>query len=215
MEVFIDYRVWRVGELESGALLGMLEGTHRAVLMDHPLEAETIVALQATGQRCLALLPAPTSAWDGLKFALHDLRHLAQFFMPEHHRGQVGFFKMIAAAMRTQAWVELDKTLGCEWREGRDAVLSDMNGSASFLWAGLRSKLEQAIRVRDDVDSLRDSWFEIFSFPSEIRAAAESAGSRRSDPMAWRALQAFFEARAMGSTVFSLAPSRLEGFRPS
>jgi hypothetical protein len=69
-----------------------------------------VLALQARGRRCVCLLDDAAALAhgdprhrDGLAFALHDLCHLEKFVAPEHHAGQVGFFRLVERALETPA----------------------------------------------------------------------------------------------------------------
>jgi hypothetical protein len=68
---------------------------------------------------------------NGLAFALHDLCHLEKFVAPEHHAGQLGFFRLVQRALDTPALPALDREPDDAWRADRDYVLADMNGSPS------------------------------------------------------------------------------------
>lgn len=202
LQLVLRHRIWRMGALEIRALQGLAAGTHLAERADRCLSAEAIVGLQAEGRRCLALLPEEGPALPGLEFALHDLRHLAKYFDPVHHRGQVGFFREVRSATRKQGWATIDAVLGPLWCIERDQVLSDMNGSSAFLWAALRTKLERALtrlqaakRPKEEIEDLRAGWLSLFAFPPEVLDAARLARSRRSEPRAWSVLQGHFEAR--------------------
>ena len=59
---------------------------------------------------------------DGLTFALHDLCHLEKFVAPEHHAGQVGFFRLVERALETPAMAALDRALDDPWRADSDCV---------------------------------------------------------------------------------------------
>ena len=68
------------------------------------LSARALLRRQAQGRRCVALLDDEAARAhgdprhpDGLSFALHDLCHLEKFVAPEHHHGQIGFFRAVDA----------------------------------------------------------------------------------------------------------------------
>ena len=80
--------------------------------------ARRVLALQARGRRCVCLLDDAVALAhgdprhpDGLAFALHDLCHLEKFVAPEHHAGQVGFFRLVGRALETPALAALDREL--------------------------------------------------------------------------------------------------------
>jgi hypothetical protein len=204
---FAEHRVCGVGELESRALVGWANGARTADLYDRELDATEIVALQADGRRCVSLLDGP----DGLGFALHDLRHLEKFFQAEHHRAQVGFFRIIDRALPRCA--SLDADLDDAWRIERDRVLADMNGSPIFLFAVLKMKLKVAVRRRfardhgvpppergplDDREleayaPMLERLLDALDLPPPIRAAARSINARRDRPDHARALLDYLE----------------------
>jgi hypothetical protein len=114
-----------------------------------------VLARQAAGRRCVSLLEdLAARAWgdprhpDGLSFALHDLHHLEKFVAPEHHRGQVGFFRCMQRALAGDALAELERSFDETWRRDRDYVIADMNGSSVFLFAVLKMRLNMAVRRR-------------------------------------------------------------------
>jgi hypothetical protein len=117
--------------------------------------ARRVLALQARGRRCVCLLDDAAAREHGdprhptgLAFALHDLCHLEKFVAPEHHAGQIGFFRLVERALETPALAALDRELDDAWRADRDYVLADMNGSAVFLLAALKMRLTLAVRRR-------------------------------------------------------------------
>jgi hypothetical protein len=110
---------------------------------------------------------------NGLAFALHDLCHLEKFVAPEHHAGQVGFFRLVERALETPALAALDRELDDVWRADRDYVLADMNGSAVFLLAALKMRLTLAVRRRGgDAEAAVDVLLRAMGLPDDVREAA-------------------------------------------
>jgi hypothetical protein len=79
---------------------------------------------------------------------LHDLCHLAKFSDPAHYQEQVGFFRALKAGFEHPRWQAEQLTLDPEWRQARDRVCADMNGSCVYLFAVLKMKLKMAARRR-------------------------------------------------------------------
>jgi hypothetical protein len=92
---------------------------------------------------------------DALSFALHDLHHLEKFVAPEHHAGQVGFFRCMRRALADAEFVALQRTFDDAWIADRNYVIADMNGSAVFLFSVLKMRLAMAIRRRVAADGHR------------------------------------------------------------
>jgi hypothetical protein len=201
VRLIADYRLWSVGELESRGLVGWAMGRRSALLFDEPITPKHIVELQAEGLRCVSLL-ARIPPREGLDFALHDLRHLEKFFDPDHHRAQIGFFRSWARALGKNDSDRFDGTLDETWREDRDRVLADMNGSPIFLFAVLKMKLKVAVRRRlarergveppfknalDDEElaayaPFLDRLLDLLELTGEVRAAAREISARRDRP---------------------------------
>ena len=79
--------------------------------------ARRVLALQARARRCVCLIEDAAARAhgdprhpDGLTFALHDLCHLEKFVAPEHHAGQVGFFRLVERALETPAMIALERS---------------------------------------------------------------------------------------------------------
>jgi hypothetical protein len=154
---------------------------------------------------------------DGLSFVLHDLCHLEKFAAPEHHRGQVGFFRATQAALDHHAFAAIERELDGEWRTDRDYVISDMNGSAVFLFAVLKMKVNMAVRrrlarargerpategpldarERAALEPVLGTLFEAMALPADVRPSAFAVSARRSYPAEARLLLAHFEARGV------------------
>jgi hypothetical protein len=139
----------RMPDAVPHALVAWANGARRVALLDFVPSPRELLALQATGARCVSLLDEgiPTGAHaDRLAFAVHDLCHLEKLFAPEHYEGQVGFFASLDRALADARFVAVETTLDETWIRERDAVLADMNGSCAFLFAALKNKLFLAIR---------------------------------------------------------------------
>ncbi len=183
------------------------DGGQRPVdlLFDVP-SARDVLARQARGRRCVCLLEDAAARAhgdprhpDGLAFALHDLCHLEKFVAPEHHAGQVGFFRAVERALETPAMRDLQLRLDDAWRADRDYVIADMNGSAVFLFAALKVKLALAVgRCLGAgrplaVEQALDLLFDAMGLPDDVRDAARDVSRRRDRPAAARRLLAHFE----------------------
>src|SRR5262249_36680325 len=145
-----------------------------------------------------------------------DLCHLEKFVAPEHHAGQVGFFRAVDRALDDAAMQDLDGALDDAWRAERDYVISDMNGSAVVLFAALKMKLNMAgapapapaarppaptsgpldDAERAAVQPALDVLFEAMELPGELRDGARAVSTRRDRPAEARRLLDHFEARA-------------------
>jgi hypothetical protein len=196
VRLFAEHRLYKIGELESRALVGWAEGTRSAVLLDREAPVEEIVGLQAAGMRCVSLLD--TDLERGVEFALHDLRHLEKLFDPQHHRAQIGFFRLLARVIGSEPWCAFDRELDEEWIAGRDYALADMNGSPIFLFAVLKMKLKMAVRRKlardrgeappargaldaDEIEAFRatfERYLEVLGVPEQLRWPARMISAR-------------------------------------
>jgi hypothetical protein len=184
--------------------------------------ARRLLALQARGRRCVCLVEDAAARAhgdprhpDGLTFALHDLCHLEKFVAPEHHAGQVGFFRLVERALDTPAMIALERELDDTWRADRDYVIADMNGSAIFLFAALKMKLNMAVRRRRERERgivvrsgpldaeeraaaapALDLLVRAMGLPDDVRDAALAVSPRRDRPADARRLLDHFEAEA-------------------
>jgi hypothetical protein len=129
-----------VPETAAQALCAWVGEPGRALRLDHAPTVRAVLALAAGGRRPVSLLDGEA----GLDFLLHDLCHLEKFHDPEHHRGQVGFFRLLDRVVDGAGWAALESGLDDDWRVHRDHVLADMNGSPVFLYLVLRARLVDA-----------------------------------------------------------------------
>jgi hypothetical protein len=223
LRVFAERRVRGVPEDVARGLLAWDRGGRPADLLFEIPTAAGVLARQARGRRCVCLLDDAAARAhgdprhpDGLAFVLHDLCHLEKFVAPEHHAGQVGFFRAVARALATPAMQALDRELDDAWRAERDYVISDMNGSAVFLFAALKMKVNMAVRRRlarlrggpaptsgpldaDEraaVEPALGVLFEAMGLPADLRDGALAVSARRDRPAEARRLLDHFEALA-------------------
>jgi hypothetical protein len=151
LDLVATTRLCRVSLPVARALVAWGAGERRVRLLDRiPLPMELLV-MQAEGERCVSLLDDGVSAApheDGLAFAMHDLCHLEKFVEPEHHVGQVGFFRALCAATREPGWSAFVGQFDPDFVADLEHVVADMNGSAVFLFAALKMKLKMAVRRR-------------------------------------------------------------------
>jgi hypothetical protein len=155
LAVLARRRVRGVSEAVVRGLLAWERGTRPVDLLDDIPTATAVLARQACGRRCVSLLDDATAAAhgdprhpDGLTFVLHDLEHLEKFVDPAHHRGQIGFFRCVERAFADRDFQRLQAGFDATWAADRDYVISDMNGSAIFLFSVLKMKVNMAVRRR-------------------------------------------------------------------
>jgi hypothetical protein len=203
LRTFAERRVRGVPEPVVRGLFAW-DGDERPVdlLFEIP-SARRVLALQARGRRCVCLIDDAVALAhgdprhpDGLTFALHDLCHLEKFVEPEHHAGQVGFFRIVERALAAPAMTAVERDLDDAWRADRDYVIADMNGSAVFLFAALKMKLKLAVLRRlhrDAVAPTLDVLLHAMALPDDIRAAARAVQPRRDHPADARRLLDYFE----------------------
>ncbi len=159
------------------------------------------IAAKARARRCVCLIDDAAARAhgdprhpDGLTFALHDLCHLEKFVTPEHHAGQVGFFRLVERALDAPAMIALDAELDDGWRADRDYVIADMNGSAVFLFAALKMKLKLAVgRRQAPFDPALEILLGAMDFRDDVRDAARAVSPRRDHPAAAYRLLDHFE----------------------
>ena len=209
LQTFAERRVRGVPEDVVRGLFAWDRGERPVDLRFDVPAARQVLALQARGRRCVGLLEDAAARAhgdprhpDGLTFALHDLCHLEKFVAPEHHAGQVGFFRIVERALNAPAMAALDRELDDGWRADRDYVIADMNGSAVFLFAALKTKLAMAVHRHLNAPDLAaaepavDVLLDAMGLPDDVRDAARAVSRRRDRPAAARRLLAHFEAAA-------------------
>ena len=233
LSVFARRRVRGVPEAVARGLLAWDQGHRPADLLFVVPTARQVLARQAAGRRCVCLLDDASALAhgdprhpDGLTFVLHDLCHLEKFVEPEHHAGQVGFFRCVARALTRAPMADLEETFDDTWRADRDYVISDMNGSAIFLFSALKMKVNMAVRralartrgwpaptggrlndqERAAVSPALDVLFEAMDLPADLRAGAAAVSTRRDHPAEARRLLTFFEALSRTGIPTRAAP---------
>jgi hypothetical protein len=224
LSVFATRRVRGVSPVVAGALLAWARGERPVDLVFDILPAREILRRQAAGRRCVALIDDQVARAhgdprhpDGLSFALHDLCHLEKFVAPDHHRGQLGFFRAVERALDSAPIAALESTLDATWAADRDYVVADMNGSAVFLFSVLKMRLAVAVRRRRaraegrpapttgglqaaDQEALRPvlaTWFQAMGLPESLRTEAAMVSARRDHPAHARRLLDYFEAQGL------------------
>lgn len=224
LSVFARRRVRGVPEPVCRGLLAWGRGERPVDLLEAVPAARAVLDRQARGRRFVSLVDDAAALAhgdprhpDGLSFALHDLCHLEKFVAPEHHRGQVGFFRAVAGALKNPRFTALEATFDRTWRADRDYVIADMNGSAVFLFASLKMKLNMAVRRRLARDAGRpapttgpldaaeraalvpalDLLFDALALPADLRAPAHATSARRDHPGGARLLLAHFQERGV------------------
>ena len=222
LRTFAERRVRGVPEPVVHGLFAWDRGERPVDLLSEIPSARGLLALQARGRRCVCLIEDAAARAhgdprhpDGFTFALHDLCHLEKFVAPEHHAGQVGFFRVVERALAAPATAALERDLDDTWRAERDYVIADMNGSAVFLFAALKMKLTMAVRrrlqrerglavrsgrldaeERAAIAPTLDTFLGAMDLPDDVRDAARAVSPRRDDPTAARRLLDHFEAEA-------------------
>jgi hypothetical protein len=204
LQTFAERRVRGVPEAVVRGLFAWDRGERPVDLLFEVPAARRLLALQARGRRCVCLVEDAAALAhgdprhpDGLSFALHDLCHLEKFVAPEHHEGQVGFFRLVERALATPAMTALDGELDDGWRADRDYVIADMNGSAVFLFAALKMKLKLAVGRRlARFEPALEVLIGAMGLPDDVREAARAVSPRRDRPADARRLLDHFEAEA-------------------
>jgi hypothetical protein len=202
LRTFAERRVRGVPEDVVRGLFEWDRGQRPVELLFEIPSARRVLALQARGQRCVCLVDDAAALAhgdprhpDGLTFALHDLCHLEKFVAPEHHAGQVGFFRIVERAFASSEMAELERDLDETWRADRDYVIADMNGSAVFLFAALKMKLKMAARRSGRADA-EQVLLRAMGLPDELREAARLVSARRDRPAEARRVLEHFESEA-------------------
>ncbi len=209
LQTFAERRVRGVPEDVVRGLFAWDRGQRPVDLLFQVPPARGVLARQARGRRCVCLLDDAAALAhgdprhpDGLAFALHDLCHLEKFVAPEHHAGQIGFFRAVEQALETPEMIALDRRLDETWRADRDYVIADMNGSAVFLFAALKMKLTLAegrclaAGGPADADQALEVLLEAMRLPDDVRRAARAVSRRRDRPAAARRLLDHFEGQS-------------------
>ena len=205
--VFARRRVRGVPEPVAAGLAAWARGQRPIDLIQAIPRASEVLELQADGRRCVSLLEDAVARAhgdprhpDGLTFALHDLCHVEKFVSPDHHRGQVGFFRAIGQALADGPFANLERTFDPLWRSDRDYVIADMNGSAIFLFAVFKMRIKMAVRRRTDPTreptafaAAIDTLCAGMSLPPSLRDAAHLVSARRDHPGLARRLLTHFE----------------------
>jgi hypothetical protein len=213
LRTFAERRVRGVPEAVVRGLFAWDGGGRPVDLLLEVPSARRVLALQARGRRCVCLLEDAAALAhgdprhpDGLAFALHDLCHLEKFVAPEHHAGQVGFFRLVQRALETPALSAVDSELDDTWRADRDYVIADMNGSAVFLFAALKTKLLMAVqrcapRGANQADAAVEVLLGAMGLPGDVRDAAWAVSRRRDRPAQARRLLDHFEAAGVSDSL--------------
>ncbi len=231
LDLVAGTRLVGVSQAVATALVAWGLGQRRVRRLEHVPRPLDVLAWQATGERCVSLLPDDVPAAphaDGLAFAMHDLCHLEKFVDPKHHAGQVGFFRSMHEAMTRPAWGPFVERFDVELVREIEHVVADMNGSAVFLFAALKMKLKMAVRRRvarelgrragevhtsGPLDADEQAAFDqelltlldLLALRGDVRSAALSVSTRRDDPDAALSILARFE--ALGIAQFDSAGS--------
>lgn len=214
VRLFAERELCRVPAAVPRALVAWADEARPVDLLFEVPSPRAILARQARGRRVVSLLDegartAPHE--DGLAFAVHDLCHLEKFVDPTHHVEQVGFFALTHAAFEQDRFQALEASLDDLFRDERDHVIADMNGSAAFLFLTLRGKLKLAVRRRVALrrgapcasgpldaeercacDEADEALFDLFDLRGEARLGARRVTSRSSDEAAAASLVAYF-----------------------
>jgi hypothetical protein len=218
--IFATRRVRGISPVVAHALLAWARGERPVDLLSAVVPAHDILRRQAAGRRCVALLDDDAARAhgdprhpDGLSFALHDLCHLEKFVAPEHHLGQVGFFRAVARAFADREITALEQRFDAIWSADRDYVMADMNGSAVFLFSVLKMRLAMAVRRRRAGDlgyplptsggldaeeraallPALSLLFQQMGLPEALRTEALAVSARRDQPAHARRLLDHFE----------------------
>jgi hypothetical protein len=235
LRVFASRRVRGVSPVVARALLAWARGQRPVDLLFEVLPAREVLRRQAAGRRCVSLLDDGAALAhgdprhpDGLSFALHDLCHLEKFVEPQHHCGQMGFFRALDRALAAGELAALERTFDSTWIADRDYVIADMNGSAVFLFSVLKMRVGMAVRRRLAAEKGRLApesgrldpeergalapalaiLFGAMGLPPALRSEALTVSARRDHPGHARRLLDHFEAEAINSNVANNARSQ-------
>jgi hypothetical protein len=201
LQTFAERRVRGVPEAVVRGLFARDRGERPVDLLFEVPPARHVLALQARGRRCVCLLEDAAARahgdprhLNGLTFALHDLCHLEKFVAPEHHAGQVGFFRLVERALETPAMTALERQLDDTWRADRDYIIADMNGSAVFLFAGMKMRLMLAARrCGVGTEAAMEGLLGAMGMPENVRESAWAVRRRRDRPGEARRALGWFE----------------------
>jgi hypothetical protein len=222
LEVLARRRVRGVPEAVAAGVCAWSRGERAIDRLERVPAALEVLQLQARGRRCVSLISDEAARAhgdprhpDGLTFAIHDLCHAEKFHGPEHHLGQVGFFRAVARAFSSPWFRELERGFDPLWVSERDYVVSDMNGSAIFLFAVLKMRIKMAVRrqvgrldhraslpknrgpldpeERAASQAVLGRLVEVLGIPPALREAALLVSARRDHPTLARQLLAHFE----------------------
>jgi hypothetical protein len=211
------YRVRRVPRRAVRGLFAWASGFAVELREDVP-NADDVLRLQATGRRCVSLLPecvSPEPHLSGLDFLIHDLCHLDKFVDPEHYQEQVGFFATLRELFADVRFRALEAELDEAFVEDRKRLAADVNGSAVYLFALLKMKLKMAARRRyarlaqvptrtsGALDAgeqavfteLERALYDLVGFDAELRGAALATSARRDERAAAARIAAEFGRR--------------------
>ena len=217
LEFLTKQRVRRVPRRALSGLFAWASGFSVELREDVP-RAHEVLALQATGRRCVSLLPdgvSPEPHASGLDFLIHDLCHLDKFVDPAHHDEQVGFFASLERLCENPAFRELESLLDTTFVDDRSRLAADVNGSAVYLFALLKMKLKMAarrryarvagvpVRTSGPLDAGEQTVFEelegaLYAFlglDAELESAARATSARRDDTVAAERIAAEFRRR--------------------
>lgn len=221
LAVLASRRVRGITDIVGNGLIEWFHDGRPVDVIEAIPSAAEVLARQARGRRCVSLIPDELAAShgdprhpDGLRFALHDIEHLEKFVTPEHHVGQVGFFRAVERSLSSPRFAAVQAGFDDVWRADRDYVIADMNGSAVFLFAVLKMKVFMAVRRQKDPRTTGadagplsaeeqaralpalEALIHGFGLSSEAEAAAFAVSARRDHPAAARTLLAGFESLA-------------------
>jgi hypothetical protein len=217
VRLFAEQRLLGVKACVAQGLVAWARGEREVDVLFSIPTARAVLGRQARGRRCVSLLAEGVNTApheDGLAFAIHDLCHLEKFVAPEHFHGQRGFFAHVDRVIDGQAWRAFEEGFDEAWATDRDYVVSDMNGSAIFLFSALKMKLKMAVRRKlareegrsaptggalspGEVEAFAaamETLLDLFEFRGAVRDAAAAVSTKHDAPGAARALLAYFEA---------------------
>lgn len=115
-------------------------------IFSRPLEWKEVLALQASGSRCVTVITDPKdlanhvlNERDPWSFTIHDLEHGFQFFSdPVMHRAQSGFYLKTLQALNQGLFSAVPLPPLCKY------ALSDMNSHPLHMWLTFRQGILDA-----------------------------------------------------------------------